>query len=68
LNPLLSLEAYQIRKREDLAYQIKKGEDLLKGHLALKNHYLLQQHVSKYRLLVHVVMSLTPSAYKMPQN
>jgi hypothetical protein len=46
-NPLLSLEAYQIRKGEDLAYQIKKGKDLLKGHLALKNPHLLQQHVSK---------------------
>ncbi len=47
LNPLLSLEAYQITKGEDLACQIKKGEDLLKGHLALKNPDLLQQHVSK---------------------
>ncbi len=47
LNPLLSLEAYQIRKGKDLASQLKKGEDLLKGHLALENPHLPQQHVSK---------------------
>jgi hypothetical protein len=46
-NPLLLLEAYQIRKGEDLVYQIKKGGRPLKGHLALKNPHLLQLHVSK---------------------
>jgi hypothetical protein len=29
------------------AYQIGKGEDLLKGGLALKNSHLLQYHISK---------------------
>jgi hypothetical protein len=37
LNPLMLQEAYQIGK----------GEELLKGGLALTNFHLLQYHVSK---------------------
>ncbi len=54
-NPLQSKEAYQIRK----------GEDLLKGGLAQKNPHLQQQPVSKQRSPASVQMPLTPFAYKM---
>ncbi len=47
------------------AYQIRKGEDLLKGCLAYKNPHLLQEPVSKQRLFAFVVAPLTPpSTYK----
>jgi hypothetical protein len=36
------------------AYQIKKGKDLMKGHLGYKNLHLLQHHVSKWRPPMHV--------------